>query len=109
MDTSDNPVNRILLRCVLKDVSPLIVRVISIADDLEIRDLHAMVHTLFVNYASHRPNNWGFYPTGGSPRWTLCALIVGAAVLGLQKSLDKTEIRSGIISLSFEFNLSEPV
>jgi hypothetical protein len=38
--TTQHPVNRIRLRCVLKDVSPLVARVISVPDDLELRDLH---------------------------------------------------------------------
>ncbi len=40
MDRNLDPVNRILLRCVLKDVSPMVARVISVPDDLELRDLH---------------------------------------------------------------------
>jgi hypothetical protein len=40
MDINPNPINRILLRGVLHDVSPIIARVISVPDDLDIRDLH---------------------------------------------------------------------
>jgi hypothetical protein len=40
METAHPPVKRMLLRCVLKDVSPLVARVISVPDDFEIRDLH---------------------------------------------------------------------
>ena len=40
MESAHPPGNRILLRCVLKDVSPLVARVFSVPDDLEIWDLH---------------------------------------------------------------------
>jgi len=40
METAQPPVNRMLLRCVLKDVSPLVARVFWVPDDLEIWDLH---------------------------------------------------------------------
>ncbi len=39
-ETNQNPVNRILLRGVLKDVSPIVARVISVTDSLELSDLH---------------------------------------------------------------------
>ncbi len=39
-ETNQNPVNRILLRGVLKDVSPIVARVISVPDSLELNDLH---------------------------------------------------------------------
>jgi hypothetical protein len=44
--TNQHPVNRIRLRCVLKDVSPLVARVISVPDDLELRDLHEIFLTI---------------------------------------------------------------
>jgi hypothetical protein len=40
MVTARPPVKRLVLRCVLKDVSPLVARVIAVPDDLDIRDLH---------------------------------------------------------------------
>jgi len=40
METARPPVKRLVLRCVLKDVSPLVARVIAVPDDLDIRDLH---------------------------------------------------------------------
>lgn len=39
-DPSEKPRSRLILRAVLKDVSPIVARVISIPDDLEISDLH---------------------------------------------------------------------
>ncbi|MGI9501322.1 MAG: IS1096 element passenger TnpR family protein [Geminicoccaceae bacterium] len=38
--TSGEPRNRLVLRAVLKEVSPIVARVISVPDDLEISDLH---------------------------------------------------------------------
>jgi hypothetical protein len=40
MDTHPAPINRILLRGVLNDVTPIVARVLSVPDDLDIRDLH---------------------------------------------------------------------
>ena len=40
VDTNHYPVKRLLLRGVLKEVSPIVARVISVSDDLEISDLH---------------------------------------------------------------------
>lgn len=37
---SEKPRNRLVLRAVLKEVSPVVARVISVSDDLEIYDLH---------------------------------------------------------------------
>ena len=45
-DTNHNPVKRILLRCVLKDVSPIVARVISIPDSFELADLHDVFLTI---------------------------------------------------------------
>ena len=38
--TSGEQRNRLVLRAVLKEVSPIVARVISVPDDLEIGDLH---------------------------------------------------------------------
>ena len=39
-DASQESTNRLVLRAVLNDVSPIVARVISVPDDLEINDLH---------------------------------------------------------------------
>ena len=46
VDKNHNPNNRILLRCVLKDVSPIVARVISIPDSFELIDLHDVFLTI---------------------------------------------------------------
>ena len=46
VDKNHNPINRILLRCVLKEVSPIVARVISIPDSFEISDLHDVFLTI---------------------------------------------------------------
>jgi hypothetical protein len=38
--TQASPFKRLVLRAVLNDVSPIVARVFSIADDVEITDLH---------------------------------------------------------------------
>ncbi len=40
MDTQPAAINRLLLRGVLHDVSPLVARVLAVPDDLELTDLH---------------------------------------------------------------------
>jgi hypothetical protein len=41
-DTATTPGKRLVLRAVLKDVSPIVARVISVPDDLEISELHTV-------------------------------------------------------------------
>lgn len=40
METARPLVKRLMLRCLRKDVRPLVTRVIAVADDLDIMDLH---------------------------------------------------------------------
>lgn len=53
MDINPAPINRILLRGVLNDVSPIIARVISVPDTFEIRDLHEVFLAML---------NWDYDP-----------------------------------------------
>ena len=53
MDTGRHSVSRLLLRCVLKDVSPLVVCVVSVPDDLKIGDLHEIFMVLL---------DWDYHP-----------------------------------------------
>ncbi len=39
-DAATIPLKRLVLRAVLKDVSPIVARVVSVTDDLEISELH---------------------------------------------------------------------
>lgn len=42
VEVSQHPVTRIRLCCVLKDISLLVARIISVPDDLELKDLHEL-------------------------------------------------------------------
>ncbi len=42
MPTSEHPVRQLILRAVLKDISPIVARVVSVPDSLAIRDFHEL-------------------------------------------------------------------
>jgi hypothetical protein len=46
MDTAPTAFKRLILRAVLKDISPIVARVVSVPDDLEIHDLHEIFLSL---------------------------------------------------------------